>query len=298
MHKRVAWTLAMVLAIWGTGCPSGSDSGTAGTSGSKDKSRSDAGAGSSAAAGSGSSDNGKDAGATTDSGPSGGQGADASSDGGGSAATVDTSCTGILTCVGDCPDSDDTCPDACYAVGDSDAQDQFVALLDCMDTNQCSDVPCIQSMCANELVACVSPSSPSGGSPVTGPAPQGDIPAELVGHWVRPSADEVFELTFGADGSASHANYKESTLASCTIAVMSEWSTGSVVAQGDELTVTLEEGVTNVTWVGGCGSDYTNPAPGTVLHYRYALDTGDQPGLWLTDLDCQGDYCEELYRLQ
>ena len=80
------------------------------------------------------------------------------------------------------------------------------------------------------------------------------------------------------------------------MSVLSQWNTGSVVVQGDRLTVTLAEGTTSVAWYGGCGTGYTNPAPGRVLEYTYALDSSrSPPGLWLTDLSCTGSSCETYF---
>ena len=210
-------------------------------------------------------------------------------------AVVDVGCSGILSCVGDCPDADEACVDACYLAGDAPGQEGFLALISCIDTNVCEDVDCIEGSCLAELLGCFDPSV-TGEPPVVGPPPAGSIPAELAGRWTRPGSDDVLEFVFRADGTASHTSYKESTLSSCAISVNSDWPTGSVVAEGDSLTVSLEEGTTSVAWIGGCGTGYTNPAPAKVLRYRYTLDTGETPGLWLTDLDCTGDYCETLFR--
>lgn len=216
--------------------------------------------------------------------------------GGGSGQSGGT-CMDILACIAECPDGDTSCPDTCYAAGSSTGQAQLMALLTCMDQNQCADVACIETLCNSELVTCLSTSTAGGGTPNPGgTVPGGSIPPELVGHWVDPGSTEVADFTFGADGSAQHTKYKESWVGSCSMSVNSEWSTGSAVASGDQLTVTLADGVTSVAWVGGCGTGYTNTAPGKVLQFQYSLDlSGPKPGLWLTDLSCTGEYCQDYY---
>ena len=57
------------------------------------------------------------------------------------------------------------------------------------------------------------------------------------------------------------------------MSVTSSWPTGSAAASGNQLTVTLGAGTTTVVWVGGCGSNYQNPAEGKILRYSYELDT-------------------------
>ncbi len=238
---------------------------------------------------------GPGAGGTGNTGNTGGTGntGNTGGTGGGTGANAGT-CMDIMQCFATCADTDTACPDACYAAGSTDGQNQMLALLNCMDQWQCADVSCIETQCPTQLVTCLDSSTTGGGTTNPGGSvPPGSIPAELVGYWVRPSSDEVYDYTFNADGSASHNNFKNSELGSCSMTVHSEWTTGSVVAQGDVLTVALADGTTSVAWSGGCGSGYTNPAPGKVIHLQYQLDAS---GLWLTDLDCTGPYCQELYK--
>ncbi len=218
--------------------------------------------------------------------------------GSGGAATLYPTCMDILSCIADCPDADANCPDVCFGAGAQEGQSQLVVLLTCMDQKQCADVACIETQCAPELTTCLNSSTTGGGTPNPGgTVPAGAIPPELVGYWVSPGSSDVSDFTFFADGSAIHTKYKESSVGSCSMSVNSEWKTGSVLAAGDQLTVTLADGVTAVAWVGGCGSSYTNVSPGKVLQLKYALDlAGPKPGIWLTDLSCTGEYCEEFFQ--
>jgi hypothetical protein len=218
-------------------------------------------------------------------------------DGGSPAPVGNDTCMDILSCIAECPDADQTCPDDCYAQGSEAGQEQLLALLTCMDQAACEDVGCTEAMCDVELTTCLDSSTTGSGTPnPDGGVPAGNVPPELVGHWTSPGSSEVEEFTFNADGTATHSRYKESGLGSCSMSVLSQWNTGSAVVQGDRLTVTLADGATSVAWYGGCGTGYTNPAPGKTLEYTYALDLSRSPtGLWLTDLSCTGQYCETYF---
>lgn len=83
------------------------------------------------------------------------------------------------------------------------------------------------------------------------------------------------------------------------MSVTSSWPTGSAAASGNQLTVTLGAGTTTVVWVGGCGSNYQNPAEGKILRYSYELDTSTSPPhLYVTDLDCTlgTDSCRDNFK--
>jgi len=216
--------------------------------------------------------------------------------GGGVGAAPASTCLDILRCLGGCADTDTACPDACYNAGSVSAQNELLSLLTCMDQKQCADVPCIETQCNPELVTCLN-SSPLIGGNNTGGVPTGSVPSELVGHFVSAGWSEVEDFTFGADGSAAFSRYKESGIGSCDMSVNSVWNTGSAVASGDRLTVTLAAGTTTVVWVGGCGSNYQNPADGKIFQFSYRLDlAAATPGLYLTDLNCSGDACTVFYK--
>jgi hypothetical protein len=241
---------------------------------------------------------GGSAGVSGSGGAGGSVGGAGGSGGSGGAPVGYSTCMDLLSCIADCPETDANCPDACYSAGAAPAQSQLLALLTCMDDKKCEDVTCTEAQCPTELVTCLESSTTGGGTPnPDGGVPTGAIPAELVGYWVQPGWSDVSDFTFAAGGSAIHTKYKESSVGSCSMSVNSEWKTGSVAAKGDELTVTLAEGVTAVAWIGGCGTGYTNAAPGKVLNFKYALDlAGDKPGIWLTDLACTGENCKAFYQ--
>ena len=137
-----------------------------------------------------------------------------------------------------------------------------------MDRAACEDAACTEVHCGTELRTCLDASTTAAGTPnPDGGVPTGNVPSELVGHWTSPGSSEVEDFTFNADGTATHSNYKESGIGSCSMSVLSQWNTGSAVVQGDRLTVTLAEGTTSVAWYAGCGTGYTNPAPGRILEY-------------------------------
>jgi hypothetical protein len=218
-------------------------------------------------------------------------------DGGSPAPVGNATCMDILSCIAECPDADPTCPDDCYAQGSEAGQVQLLDLLTCMDQAACADAACTEAMCGTELTTCLDSSTTGSGTPYPdGGVPPGNVPPDLVGHWTSPGSTEVEEFTFNADGTATHSNYKESGIGTCSMAVLSQWNTGTAVAQGDRLTVTLAEGTTSVAWDPGCGTGYTNPAQGQILEYTYALDLSRSPiGLWLTDLSCTGSTCETYF---
>jgi hypothetical protein len=289
----------------GAGGAETSRGGTAGSSGRTTAGGGTAGSSGRTAAGGGSAGS---SGRTTAEGGSetssrGAAGAGPSSAGAAGAAGSATSfgngtCMDVLTCIGDCPDADQGCPDGCYATGSEAGQNQLLALLTCMDDAACVDVTCIESSCDPELNTCLGDSTTASGTPnPSGDVPDGDIPSELVGHWTSPGSSEVTEFTFNADGTATYSAYKESGIGTCSMSVVSQWNTGSATVQGDLLTVTLADGTTSVAWDGGCGTGYTNPTGGKIFEFSYALDDSrSPPGLWLTDLSCTGDACQAYYR--
>jgi hypothetical protein len=206
----------------------------------------------------------------------------------------------ILSCIAECPDADATCPDVCYEKGSPGGQAELVELLKCMDANKCEDVACIEAQCATPLQTCLTSSTSGGGTPNSdGGVPPGSIPPELVGTWTQPGSTDWSGFTFSADGSATHSKYKETWIGTCSMSANTDWTNGSAVASGNVLTVTLGEGVTAVAFVGGCGTGYSKASPGKVMSLKYALDSSNgQPGIWLTDLACTGEYCENYYKKQ
>lgn len=229
----------------------------------------------------------------------GGGGTDGGTDKDGGGAATST-CLDIMNCIAGCANNDNACVDACYAAGSPTGQSQLLDLLNCMNAQQCTDVPCVQTQCSTPLQTCVGSSTTGGGTTNTGGVPPGNVPPELVGSWSGAGWDEDIQLTLNADGSAALMRYKQSSIGSCDMGVTSRWTTGSAVASGNQLTLTLGPGTTTVVWVGGCGSNYQNPTDGVVYRYSYQLDTSRSPAyLTLIDLDCTSgpDYCTDILHL-
>lgn len=237
-------------------------------------------------------------GSSSGGGTGGGAGGGSGGGGGGGAGGTAT-CMDTLKCVAACASGDTACIDACDVAASTAGRNQLLDLLSCMDTNQCAAVSCVETNCGTQLNTCVTESTTSVGTAHTGGVPSGNVPAQLVGHWTSPSSSEVVDLVLNADGSATYSRYKESWLSACGMAVTSSWPTGSASADATTLTVTLAAGTTTVAWIGGCGSNYQNPAGGKVLRFSYALDTTSSPWmLSVTDLDCTAgtDYCRDTFK--
>ncbi len=83
--------------------------------------------------------------------------------------TGSESCTDVASCINACPDNDSECPYACFETGTAAAQDKYIALVDCADT-QCGSLSgdayfeCYSQQCGGELDACFPPAN----CPITG----------------------------------------------------------------------------------------------------------------------------------
>jgi len=62
-------------------------------------------------------------------------------------------CSQILECIGDCDDS--ACAEQCEADGNAIGSNLFAVFENCVDTNSCTDTPCIDANCTNELRGCL-----------------------------------------------------------------------------------------------------------------------------------------------
>jgi hypothetical protein len=160
-------------------------------------------------------------------------GADGGAGGTGAPGTTALSCSDILDCIGKCPSSDDSCPDACANKGTPAAKDAVIALATCIDKNKCADTDCVGAKCATEIQTCAA--AGSGATKTTGgtaPA-KGSLPAELVGEWV--SSTVLYD--FRADGTL--ARYSEVTTGGCH---SKGAETGVGVASGDSLSIYFKTG--------------------------------------------------------
>lgn len=87
-------------------------------------------------------------------------GDDASLDAGGE----ELDCTGVFDCVESCRDGDDRCVEACIELGSGEALSATYDLLDCAETNGCSDEDCLASECGAELLECAGLPALDGGA--------------------------------------------------------------------------------------------------------------------------------------
>jgi hypothetical protein len=204
-------------------------------------------------------------------GPDGGA---ATADGGGAGATKASSCSGILQCASTCND-DATCENACLAAGSPAAQDSVNGLVKCASDNSCQDSTCFEENCGTELQACIA-SSGGAGDTLTGSAPAGSVPADLVGRWI--ADDVVFE--FFADGTASF--YTEVKTGSCKTTSLEK---GTAVVDGTSLTLYLTSRVYKV-----CDTPGTQTYTPKSVPYTYRVDPATpelKPILRLKELNCR-----------
>jgi hypothetical protein len=130
----------------------------------------------------------------------GGGGAMGTADGG--APSRNWSCLQILQAAIQCPD--DACADLALANGTPEGQTNVIALATCIQAQACEDSACIETSCGAELNTCVDSSGPiTGGTPLTGTAPNGSVPADLVGNWSGARDGITYTVSFNADGSGS-----------------------------------------------------------------------------------------------
>jgi hypothetical protein len=200
----------------------------------------------------------------------------ATADGGASNGSVESAltCIGILECASTCGDDNTPCEDACIGKGTPDAKTDIDAIVACIDKFTCEDEVCFRENCSSELATCVKPAA---GKPLTGDAPAGNVPGDLVGKWY--SHGELWE--FRADGSVTHGGTVDTS--GCSTGNL---ESGTAVANEGTLTIYFTEGGVSI-----CGGDSSETyAPNTKnLTYRlstYSIDGVDRAKLSLTDVDC------------
>lgn len=162
----------------------------------------------------------------------------AGGDGGTTTATPGSvlTCSGIIECGSKCADTDEACADACISKGSPAAKEAVTNIVKCVTDNACEDSACFEAKCPKELEACVTSGKPSGEA-ISGAAPTGNVPADLVGRWH--SYDDFYE--FMADGTV--ARLTEGKVGSCK---SSRLEKGTAVAQGNSLTVYFTSSVYTV----------------------------------------------------
>lgn len=139
------------------------------------------------------------------------------------------SCLQVVQCIVSCAETDTACPDACNAKGGTEAQSQVVALAQCVSDNKCEDAECTEANCASELTTCLASSKPpSGGSPLQGEAPPGDIPPDLVGTWAGADFGATERIQFNADGTGTWMSSVTTNYSGC-LSFTRTTRTGSMV---------------------------------------------------------------------
>ena len=174
-----------------------------------------------------------------------------SADGGAAAPGSALSCSGIIACGAACADNDTPCADACIAKGSPAAQEAVTNVVTCVTDNSCQDSACFETQCPTQIEACVA-SGNSGGEALTGSAPTGSVPADLVGRWH--SYDDFYE--FFADGTV--ARVTEGKVGSCK---SSRLEKGTAVTEGTSLTVYFTSSVFTICDRPG-NSDYAPNSKG------------------------------------
>lgn len=145
-------------------------------------------------------------------------------------------CSAIIECGSKCGDTDEACADACLAKGSPAAREAVTNIVTCVNDNACTDAACFEAKCPKQLEACVA-SGKTGGDALSGAAPTGNVPADLVGKWH--SYDDFYE--FMADGTV--ARVTEGKIGSCK---SSRLEKGTAVAQGASLTLYFTSSVYTV----------------------------------------------------
>jgi len=83
--------------------------------------------------------------------------------------TGNATCEQVAGCINACPAADSGCPFACFETGTAQAQQRYIAILDCAEAN-CASVPegqygqCLSTHCGAQLDACFPPAN----CPLTG----------------------------------------------------------------------------------------------------------------------------------
>lgn len=200
-------------------------------------------------------------------------GSGATQDGGasdsGTGTTKTLSCTGVLQCAEPCPGVD-ACAKACVDRARPSSSERANALLQCLTDNACKDPTCTDSKCGGELDACLADVSEQG-TPSTGPAPTGAVPANLVGTWSSVGTSSGTVWTFEADGKTVTAFELDTSLGSCTYKT-SVTTSGVTAATASTFTYHRETGTQVLK---KCGSTSSSALPAVDANYRYEIGKYD-----------------------
>ncbi len=214
--------------------------------------------------------------------------------GAGAAGTPPLTCLGILQCVQKNSCSTDACIDSCMKQGSSAAQKQLTDLATCNQNAGCTDSTCLQTNCKPQLDACVAGSKPADtGTSLSGNAPPGSVPADMVGTWTAGDAfnlSDEKEFVFGADGSGQFVEVYNGTLSQCASGLVEKYIGSAVI---DESASTIKIYASKVQEITNtCGAPVTTDKPAKTLSFTYQPgDNGD--GIMITDADCAAKYPDD-----
>ncbi|HYP90122.1 MAG TPA: hypothetical protein VEQ59_18255 [Polyangiaceae bacterium] len=184
----------------------------------------------------------------------------------------DLSCIGVLQCAGACPDEGvDACVEACVDRTRKSSEAVTAAFIQCIADSACADAACIEDKCESELAACgADDASAVQGTPSSGTAPTGSVPAELVGLWSQVGLSSGMSYEFSADGTTIQAFSTESNYG-CELKTELS-SSGVTTVDGDSLVYHRLEGTQGTKTCGTITTKALDPAD---IAYRYALGTDD-----------------------
>jgi hypothetical protein len=203
------------------------------------------------------------------------------------ASTGNLSCLGILQCAVECPSTDTACPDACSLKGTSVAQTNVAIFADCANSHSCSDATCLQAQCKTSLETCVGSSAPkSDGTPLTGNAPPGSVPADLAGVWSNTNYGQTRRLTLNADGTGSWYSGIANVYSSVCTQLNTTTEAGTVVVDTGTITVYATT-VTHVEKV--CAADSTT-TQGSPITEVFTWTHPDANTLGVVDSACAAKY--------
>jgi hypothetical protein len=188
----------------------------------------------------------------------------AGGDGGGTAGAVGAgalTCGAIFDCISKCAADDSTCVNTCFAAGTPDAQTAVNNVATCYQNHSCADSTCLQTNCTTEMQACVATAAGGAGQPLTGAAPTGNIPQELVGEWI--GSETLYD--FKADGTVARSS--NVTDSSCQTSSVED---GTAVASGTTLTMYFTTGIFKI-----CGTTSTDPYKPVTDTFTYRIDNTD-----------------------
>lgn len=210
-------------------------------------------------------------------GSSGGSADGGLADGG---STAPLTCLEIFQCAADCTGT--ACEDACGERGSEDAKSAATGVVNCFQTNSCTDAACLQTKCTAELGACAAQATPTGGTPVTTVPAGTAVDSTLAGTWhsfYEPN-QATRDWTFNADGTTTYYNTGAYDMpGGCKWGLITE-STGTVVVEGDKVTYYQTGGTQQSSQ---CGQIKTEPAPQGAYAYRWSIEANGQ--LLLVDLN-------------